>query len=178
MEMVNHEERDIDAAEPCGLSDSPHGEVTTQRQEDRTLDLLGSRRRNREDLRISSAFGEQAQSRRGTFIDSQRHSQWRLQGQNASVRVVLHVRPNAAKSMVGGEHGGALVVRVVEVADKGSATDAALKAVAHELDIPRRCVRLVSGATSRRKVIDVDCGPEDFTRVAAVLGDLLHGRSD
>ena len=80
--------------------------------------------------------------------------------------------------MAGGEHGGALVVRVVEPADKGRATAAALKAVADELGVPRRCVKLVSGATSRRKLIDINCAPDDSARVTASLAGLLHGSND
>ena len=60
-------------------------------------------------------------------------------------------------STVGGEHDGALVVRVREPAEKGRATAAALKAVAGELAVPRRCITLISGATSRRKVIEIKC---------------------
>jgi uncharacterized protein YggU (UPF0235/DUF167 family) len=77
--------------------------------------------------------------------------------------------------MVGGEHGGVLVVRVVEPADKGRATAAALKAVADELGVSRRCVTLTSGATSRRKVIDIDCEAVDIARVTTALVGLLRG---
>jgi uncharacterized protein len=72
------------------------------------------------------------------------------------VRVEIHVRPSASKTAVGGEYGGALVVRVVEPADAGRATDAALRAVAKALAVPAGSVRLVRGATSRRKLIEVD----------------------
>ncbi len=56
---------------------------------------------------------------------------------------------------MGGSHDGALVVRVVEPADAGKATAGALRAVAGALDVPRRCVTLVRGATSRRKTVEV-----------------------
>ena len=95
--------------------------------------------------------------------------------QDARMRVAIHVRPSAANSMVGGEHGGVLVVRVVEPPDKGRATAAALKAVADELGVPRRCVKLTSGATSRRKVIDIDRDAVDIVRVTAALVGLLRG---
>jgi uncharacterized protein len=67
------------------------------------------------------------------------------------MRLEIHVRPGASTTIVGGEHDGALVVRVVESADEGRATKAALKAVAKALGLPRRSVTLVRGATSRRK---------------------------
>jgi uncharacterized protein YggU (UPF0235/DUF167 family) len=80
--------------------------------------------------------------------------------------------------MVGGEHGGALVVRVVEPADRGRATTAALKAIADELGVPRRLVKLVNGATSRRKVIDIDFESDDCARVSTILARLLGASSE
>ncbi|MGO9560240.1 MAG: DUF167 domain-containing protein [Acidimicrobiales bacterium] len=75
------------------------------------------------------------------------------------MRVAIHVRPGASRTSVGGEHDGALVVRVVEPADGGRATNAALRAVADALAVPRRSVTLVRGATSRRKLIDIESTP-------------------
>jgi uncharacterized protein len=56
---------------------------------------------------------------------------------------------------VGGEHDGALVVRVSARAVNGKATAAALAAVAEAFGVRQRAVTLVSGATSRMKIIDV-----------------------
>ena len=92
------------------------------------------------------------------------------------VRAVIHARPNASIPIVGGEDNDALVVRVVEPAEKERATAAALKAIADELAIPRRCVTLVSGATGRRKVTDIECESNDFARVAKRLVDFLSGK--
>lgn len=60
--------------------------------------------------------------------------------------------------MVGGEHDGALVVRVRERAVDGRATAAALAAVAAAFGVRRAAVTLVTGASSRRKVVDVAGG--------------------
>jgi len=76
------------------------------------------------------------------------------------MRVEIHVRPNASSTVVGGEHDGALVVRVVEPADSGRATEAALRAVADAVSVPRRSVKLVRGSTSRRKLIEIAVGNE------------------
>jgi uncharacterized protein YggU (UPF0235/DUF167 family) len=71
-------------------------------------------------------------------------------------RMAIRVRPGAARTRVGGTYGEALVVKVAARAVEGRATEAALAAVAAALGIRRRDVRLVSGATSRDKVVEVD----------------------
>ncbi|HZA17436.1 MAG TPA: DUF167 family protein [Pseudonocardiaceae bacterium] len=84
-----------------------------------------------------------------------------------SVRVVVRVRPGSSRTVVGGSHDGALVVRVGTQAVEGQATAAALQALAKTLGVPRRTVVLVSGATSRTKVVDVPDSSRDT--VAALL---------
>src|SRR3954463_10374673 len=74
------------------------------------------------------------------------------------VRVTIRVRPGAGRTVVGGAHDGALVVRVAERAVDGRATEAALAAGAEAFGLRRRQVSLVSGVTSRTKVVDVDGG--------------------
>jgi uncharacterized protein YggU (UPF0235/DUF167 family) len=84
------------------------------------------------------------------------------------VRVTVRVRPGSSRTSVGGEHDGALVVRVQPRAVDGAATEAALRAVADEFGVPRRDVRLVSGLRSRTKVVAVDgADPADLVRLLA-----------
>ena len=71
------------------------------------------------------------------------------------MRVTIRVRPGAGRTQVGGEHAGALLVRVTAPAVDGRATEAALAAVAGAFGVRRRAVTLVSGATSRTKVVEV-----------------------
>lgn len=84
--------------------------------------------------------------------------------------MTVRVRPGASRTVVGGEHDGALVVRVSQRAVDGRATQAALAAVADAFGLRPRAVSLVSGATSRTKVVDVD-GPDEVLRplLAALL---------
>jgi len=77
------------------------------------------------------------------------------------------VRPGASRTRVGGTHGAALVVRVAPRAVDGAATEAALAAVARALGVRRRDVALVSGATSRDKVVEVS-GADEAELAAAV----------
>jgi uncharacterized protein YggU (UPF0235/DUF167 family) len=72
------------------------------------------------------------------------------------------VKPAASRARVGGRYGeDALVVAVTEPAVDGRATAAALRALARALGVPAGDVVLVSGATSRTKVVEVpdDCAP-------------------
>ena len=71
------------------------------------------------------------------------------------VRITIWVRPGSAHPGVGGEHAGALVVRVSARAVGGKATKAALSALAAVLGVPRGAVTLVAGASSRTKIVDV-----------------------
>ena len=93
------------------------------------------------------------------------------------MRVEIHVRPGGSRTSVGGQHDGALVVRVVEPADEGRATKAALRAVADALSISHRSVTLVLGASSRRKVIDIEAKPAKVESVELAVAR-LRSRTD
>lgn len=71
---------------------------------------------------------------------------------------------------MGGEHDGALVVRVGARAVDGAANRAALAALAAAFGVRPAAVSLVSGATSRTKVVEV-AGADP-----AVLAELLAAR--
>lgn len=72
------------------------------------------------------------------------------------IRLNVRVQPRASKPGVGGVHGDALRVRVAAAPVDGAANDAVIDQLAESFGVPRRAVRLVSGATSRAKVLDVD----------------------
>ena len=89
------------------------------------------------------------------------------------MRIALWVRPGSARPGVGGEHNGALVVRVSAPAVGGQATQAALTAVAAALGVRRRAVTLIAGASSRAKMAEAgDAGQDPLNRLlAAGRGD-------
>ena len=90
------------------------------------------------------------------------------------MRLEIRVRPGAARARVGGEHAGRLVVAVHERAVDGRATQAALDAVARALGVPPRRVRLVRGATSRDKLLEVEAGDEQQDAALAAAADQLR----
>ena len=87
------------------------------------------------------------------------------------MRVAIRVKPGSARPRVGGRHGDALVVAVSPRAVDGKATEAALRAVADAFGVRRGDVTLVTGATSRDKVVEIDADPvEADRRRDALLG--------
>jgi len=78
------------------------------------------------------------------------------------MRVSVRVKPGASRPKVGGQYGDGsdgqepvLIVSVAPRAVDGAATEAALLAVAKAFDLRRADVGLVSGLTSRTKVIEL-----------------------
>ena len=87
------------------------------------------------------------------------------------MRIIVRVRPGAPRTAVGGEHDGALVVRVSARAVDGRATAAALTAIAAAFGVRRDAVTLVTGAASRTKIVDVAGGdPSVLSRLLAAAG--------
>lgn len=70
------------------------------------------------------------------------------------LRVV--VSPNARRSEAAGLHDGALRVRLAAPPLDGRANDELVAWLADALALPRRAVRIVRGATSRRKLIAIE----------------------
>ena len=96
-------------------------------------------------------------------------AQGRAPGHTGVVRITVWVRPGSPRPGVGGDHGGALVVRVSPRATGGQATAAALAAVADALGVRRSAVTLVTGAASRTKVLDVaGAEPAELARLLAL----------
>lgn len=88
------------------------------------------------------------------------------------VRLAIRVRPGASRTEVGGSYGGAIVVRVAARAVDGRATEAALIALAKAVGLRRRDVRLLNGAASRDKVVEIVGGPADLAlRLATLKGE-------
>ena len=72
------------------------------------------------------------------------------------MRLTVRVKPGSSRTGVGGDHDGALIVRVTARAVDGKATESALRALAEALGVRRSEVNLVTGASSRTKLVDVD----------------------
>ena len=71
--------------------------------------------------------------------------------------VVVDVRviPRAKKTLIAGERGGALLIRLVAPPVDGAANAALVAFLAATLDLPRRNIRIVGGETSRHKRVAI-----------------------
>lgn len=74
------------------------------------------------------------------------------------MRLAVRLTPRAGADRVDGVREGVLHARVAAPPADGAANEALLRLLAGELGAPRRDLRLVAGATARRKVIELD-GP-------------------
>ncbi len=67
----------------------------------------------------------------------------------------VRVTPGASRDALLGWQGDVLRLSVAAPAQRGKANEAALRLLAAALGLPRECVRIVRGHTSRQKVIAV-----------------------
>jgi uncharacterized protein (TIGR00251 family) len=71
------------------------------------------------------------------------------------VRIDLRVMPRSSRNAIDGVHDGRLVVRVTAPPVDAAANDAVAALLADVLDVPKRHVRLVAGARSRNKTVEI-----------------------
>jgi hypothetical protein len=76
-------------------------------------------------------------------------------GPGLAVRFAVRVQPRSSRACVDGVHGDAVKVRVHAPPAEGAANAAAIEVIAAALGVPKRSVRIVTGATSRSKIVEV-----------------------
>jgi uncharacterized protein len=85
----------------------------------------------------------------------------------AVLRVRVHVQPRASRNEIVGLHGAALKVRLQAPPVEGAANEALGALLADRLGLPRRAVRVVAGATSRSKTVEIEGTTEAAVRALA-----------
>lgn len=78
-----------------------------------------------------------------------------VEGCPDGVRFRVRVQPRASQTEVAGTYQGALKVRLQAPPVDGAANEALVEFLANSLGVPRRMVRIVSGGSSRAKVVEV-----------------------
>jgi len=91
----------------------------------------------------------------------------RVEVRGSTVRVSVHVQPRATRSEIVGLHGAALKVRLQAPPVDGAANEALVTLLAERLGVARRAVRVVAGASSRAKTVELDGTTEDAVRALA-----------
>ena len=71
------------------------------------------------------------------------------------MRIRARVKPGAREEKVSREPDGSLLISVTARAQEGKANEAVVKAVARALHVPKSSVRIVSGLSSRTKMLEV-----------------------
>ena len=74
------------------------------------------------------------------------------------------MQPRARTNEIVGRHGDALRVRLTAPPVDGAANEALVELLAATFGIPRRAVTIVTGASSRTKVVELDGVSEDRVR--------------
>lgn len=72
------------------------------------------------------------------------------------VRFAVRVQPRASRSEIVGLHGDALRIRLSAPPVDGAANEALVELVATALGVAKRAVRIVSGESSRSKIVEVE----------------------
>jgi hypothetical protein len=85
------------------------------------------------------------------------------------VRFAVRVQPRASRNEIAGTLGDALRVRLTAPPVDGAANEALIAFLAQTFDVSPRRVRILSGATSRTKIVEVEGVSEsDVERRASV----------
>ena len=83
------------------------------------------------------------------------------------IRLTVRLTPNAGRDGIDGVEIGAdgeewLKARVTAVPEKGKANKALIELLAKSLRVPKSSISVISGDTSRKKILQIDGNPEDL----------------
>jgi uncharacterized protein (TIGR00251 family) len=82
-----------------------------------------------------------------------------------STRLRLRVAPGARSNAIVGRHGEGWKVRVTAAPEDGKANDAVVRLLAETLALPARDVHIVSGRSSRDKIVALEgMRPDEIER--------------
>ena len=72
------------------------------------------------------------------------------------VRLEVYIQPRASTTELAGTHDGLIKIRIAAPPVENAANLALIEFIARRLGIAKRCVRVVSGAASRRKMLEIE----------------------
>jgi uncharacterized protein len=92
---------------------------------------------------------------------------------SAGISFVVKVQPRAKKNAITGVLGDALKLSLTAPPADGRANEACIECFAKLLDVPRSAITIISGQTSRRKVIRI--AGVSATQIKKKLEELIAG---
>ena len=95
----------------------------------------------------------------------------RYQAGTARLTLQIHAQPNAKTTGAAGLHGDALKVRIAAPAVDDKANAMLLAWLAAALQLPRNALKIRSGASSRRKVVEIQPADAAIATRAASLAE-------
>jgi uncharacterized protein (TIGR00251 family) len=95
----------------------------------------------------------------------------RYQAGTARLTLQIHAQPNAKTTGAAGLHGDALKVRIAAPAVDDKANAMLLAWLAAALQLPRNALKIRSGASSRRKVVEIQPADAAIAARAASLAE-------
>jgi uncharacterized protein (TIGR00251 family) len=99
----------------------------------------------------------------------------KLASKDGGVTFAVRVQPRATKSGVAGELDGVLKIRLAAPPVEGQANEELVRLLAELFDVPRRRVAILSGQTSKNKVVSVSgISVDEVSRVLAEALDRLR----
>lgn len=79
-------------------------------------------------------------------------------------RLAIHVQPRASRNAIAGWHGEALKVALTAPPVEGAANAALIDFLAEAFQLKRRHIRLISGESSRHKLLEFDADAASIAR--------------
>ena len=72
------------------------------------------------------------------------------------VTLSVYVQPRASHTAIAGRHGDDLKIRLAAAPVDNAANEALVEFIAQQLGIPKRNIRVLAGAASRRKTLEIE----------------------
>lgn len=92
----------------------------------------------------------------------------RFTAQEDTITFTVRAQPRATKSAVAGEVEGQLKIKLAAPPVEGAANEELIRFLAKLFDVPRRNVTLLSGATGKTKILQINgLTPQQFETILA-----------
>jgi len=99
-----------------------------------------------------------------------------MTAQSSPWRLQVHLQPRARQNRILSRQGGAIKIQVHAPPVEGAANAALIGVLAAALGVPRRCIHILRGATSRTKLVEVHTS--DLAACHRRLEEALGARVD